>query len=484
MNQNYFSISFLSLSLLLGGCTQQSEQRRPNVIIVMADDMGYNDLSSYRKLHPVQSDQPSTSKTPAIDELAEEGMYFTDFYAGAPVSSPSRAALLTGRNATRVGIYNHIPPENSPMRLRSEEITLAEMLKEENYQTGHFGKWHLSQNWSEYSVSDTQILLPNNQGFDYSFHTWNNARPSHKNPVNFYRNGEPLGELEGYACQLVVDEAVNWLEDREKSDPPFYINIWFNEPHWPLAAPDSLTSRHSYRSEYFGSIENMDIAVGRLMDYLEKNELEEETIVIFLSDNGSQYPRSNVPFYGEKVFLFEGGIRVPFIIRWPGKVPANSFSEVPASITDILPSIAQFTGAELPDNYIDGNSLVPVFTGESSHINRKHPIFFYRYMHEPICMLREGDYILLGYDSLITKAEDLEHHDLNKLEPWSFRRNHMEFLDTLKPSYFELYNIRKDTGQENNIAEKHPKKVDRMKEKMLNLRDEMVKEGVEWFDKN
>lgn len=480
---NSIPIGLLSLSVLLScSCTQRTEKQKPNVIFLLADDMGYNDVSCYRAAHPRISDQPPTSQTPAIDELAEEGMRFTDFYAGAAVSSPSRAALMTGRNATRVGIYNYIPPGNNPMHLRSEEITIAEVLKEENYQTGHFGKWHLSK-WDRYPTSkQTAKTAPNNYGFDYSFYTYNNAEPSHENPVNFYRNGASLGKLKGYACQLVVEEAMNWLKQNKNNEQPFYMNVWFNEPHTPLAAPDSLTSRHSYFPDYYGSIENMDIAIGRLMDFLEKQKLKEKTIVIFASDNGSKWPNSNDPLYGAKCFNFEGGVRVPFIIRYPDKVAAGAVSKIPGSFTDIFPSINQFIGTKLPANRtIDGTSLVPVFTGKSNQVERKHPIFFYRYYHDPICMLRDGDYVLLGYDSLFTKKEDLNAGELGKIEPWAFRKNHMEYLDILEPQYFELYNIRKDPEQEKDVAGDYPEKVEKMKVKMLELRDEMVKEGGNWY---
>jgi arylsulfatase A len=471
-----FPLGLLSLSVLLSGsCKQQEEQQKPNVIFILADDLGYNDVSCYRNAHPQHSDQPPTSQTSSIDELAEEGMRFTDFYAGAPVSSPSRAALITGRNATRVGVYNWIPG-NSPMHLRSEEVTIAEMLKDKNYLTGHFGKWHLTSR-------GTDQPLPNDQGFDYSFYTYNNANPSHRNPENFYRNGKALGELKGYACNLVVDEAIQWLKDNQNSERPFYLNVWFNEPHTRLAAPDSLKAHHSYFPKYYGAIENMDNAVGRLMNYLEEKAMEEETIVFFSSDNGSKWPHSNDPLYGEKCFTFEGGVREPFIIRWPGKVPAGAVSRIPGSFTDILPSIAELTGAKLPEKKkLDGVSLAQVFTGKSKKLERKHPIFFYRYFHDPICMLRKGDYVLLGYDSLITKKENLNEGELDKIKPWGFRKNHMEYLDTLKPKHFELYNIRLDKGQENDISGSHPEKLKQMKKQMLNLRNEMVEEGGDWFE--
>ncbi|MDF9799616.1 arylsulfatase A [Catalinimonas alkaloidigena] len=456
---------------------QTRTSEKPNVILILADDLGYNDVSVYRKMHPAQVELAPTSQTPNIDKLAEQGMMFTNFYAGAAVCSPSRSALITGRNASRVGIYNWIP-ENSPMHLRAEEVTIAEMLKEEGYATGHFGKWHLTS-------QGTDQPLPNEQGFDYSFYAYNNAIPSHRNPENYFRNGEAVGKLEGYACQLVVDETIEWLErkkDNNAGSEPFYLNVWFNEPHLKVAAPEELTKRHAYNQEYYGAIENMDLAVGRLMEYLKQNNLEEETIVIFTSDNGSRWDHSNDPLRGEKCFNFEGGIRVPFIIRWPANVPDGSSSDVAGSFTDVLPSLAEFTAASLPTGCtIDGVSLVPVFTGAAPQEEREDPIFFYRYFHDPICMLREGDWCLLGYKNLIPYAESLNEGELANIRPWHFQENHMEYLDGLEPEHFELYNLRTDKEQQHNLAKAHPERVKQMKAKMLQLRNEMVREGGDWY---
>ncbi|MDX1286162.1 MAG: sulfatase-like hydrolase/transferase, partial [Draconibacterium sp.] len=398
---------------------------------------------------------------------------FTDFYCGAAVCSPSRSALLTGRNATRVGIFNWIP-ENSPMHMRSKEITIAEMLKQANYQTGHFGKWHLTS-------KGTNQPLPNDQGYDYSFFAYNNANPSHHNPNNYYRNGEPVGELKGYACQLVVDEALAWLK-KKNDNKPFYINVWFNEPHLKVAAPEELTKRHQYNKEYYGCIENLDLAFGRLIEYLKDSNLDKNTLVIFTSDNGSRWDHSNDPLRGEKCFNFEGGVRVPFIVNWPGKIPANKMLDTPGSFTDVLPSIANITGTKAPtDRKIDGVDISDVFLGKSKEIKRDEPLFFYRYFHDPICMLRDGDWCLLGYNNLIPLAESLNEGELANIRPWHFMPNHMEFLWNLEPDKFELYNLKKDREQENNLANQNPKKVKQMKEKMLQLRKEMVNEGGNWF---
>ncbi|MCL3779272.1 arylsulfatase [Prolixibacteraceae bacterium JC049] len=469
--KNIKSISVLLAIFLSLGVSYA--QDKPNVVIILADDLGYNDISCYRNLHPRHSDVPPTTHTPNIDKLAEQGMLFTDFYSGAAVCSPSRAALLTGRNSTRVGIYNWIPGE-SPMHLRSSEVTIAEMLKQANYQTGHFGKWHLTS-------EGTDQPIPNGQGFDYSFFAYNNAKPSHHNPVNYQRNGEPVGSLKGYACQLVVDEAVNWLEKRD-ANKPFYINVWFNEPHLKVAAPQELTQKHQYNKEYYGAIENLDLAIGRLMGFLKKNDLEKNTIVMFSSDNGSRVDHSNDPLRGEKCFNYEGGVRVPFIAKWNNRIPENKQCVAPGSFTDILPTIAHIANVKKPsDRKIDGEDISSLLLGKAKKLKRETPIFFYRYFHDPVCMLRDGDWCLLGYKNWYPKAETLNEGKLANIRPWQFKENHMLYLSEQQPERFELYNLRNDKEQDVDLANKYPKMVKKMKKQMLKLKKEMVAEGGNWF---
>ena len=467
---------FLLAIFIVSACNKKPAP--PNIVLMLADDLGYNDLTCYRKDNHGQSKEfPPTSQTPNIDRLAKAGIRFTDFYCGAAVCSPSRSALITGRNATRVGIYNWIP-EESPMHMRASEITIAELLKNKNYKTGHFGKWHLTS-------KGTDQPHPNDQGFDYSFYAYNNANPSHHNPENYYRNGAPVGKLEGYACQLVVDEALQWLDENNDRQTPFYINVWFNEPHLKVAAPEELTKRHQYNQEYYGAIENMDIAVGRVMDYLKEHNLLENTIVMFTSDNGSRWDHSNDPLRGEKCFNYEGGIREPFIVSWPPKVPSGKVSHFTGSFTDVLPTIASITGVPLPsDRKYDGVDITPVFFGIQEELERKEPIFFYRYFHDPICMIRKGNWTLLGYQKLIQLSETLNEGELANIRPWNFEKNHMEYLETLVPTMFELYNLKDDVEQENDLADEYPELVEEMKKQMLELRSEMVKEGGDWYTDN
>jgi arylsulfatase A len=474
-----------SLTLFPGACMNGSEEtiKNPNIILFLADDLGYNDISHYRKMNGSDVAEPPTCQTPNIDKLAAEGIAFTDFYAGAAVCSPSRAALLSGRNATRTGIYNWIPA-GSPMHFRTGELTIAEMLKEQEYQTAHFGKWHLTSSF------DSQPG-PLEQGFDYGLYTQNNAEPSHHNPVNFIRNGVPLGSLEGYASHLVIDEAIGWLKNNLQPEYPFYLNVWFHEPHVVCAAPEEFTSRHTYNKQYYGSIENMDAAIGKLMSFLKDTGLEENTLIIFTSDNGSQVKYSNLPFNGEKCLNIEGGVRVPFIARWKEKIPEGQLTSAIGNFTDVLPTLAELTGASTPDNRIlDGESLATVFQNPETGFIRETPVFFYRYFHDPICMLREGDWILTGYDELFdhTKRVNLQLHAKFRPAPeeprwsqWSFQESHMKTIPNQEPQHYKLHNIAVDPKQENNLADVNPQILNRMKEKMLTLRREMIEEGGNWF---
>jgi len=227
-----FRLLAILLSMLLP-VAAASAAERPNFVLIMADDLGYADIGSY----------DSPIRTPNIDALAQQGMRFTDFYAAAPNCSPSRAGLLTGRTPSRVGVYDYIPP-NIPMNLLSSEVTIAEMLKPMGYSTCHVGKWHLSR-WTLDEEAPLDALTPSDQGFDYWFAIDNNAIPSHHNPRNFRRNGKAVGEIQGYSCQLVADEAIAWLDSRIDFEQPFFLNVSFNEPHKKIASPPELIAEYA-----------------------------------------------------------------------------------------------------------------------------------------------------------------------------------------------------------------------------------------------
>jgi arylsulfatase A len=427
----------------------------PNVVLMLADDLGYGDLSCYGS--------PETN-TPNLDQIASQGIRFTDFYAACAVCSPSRAATLTGRFSVRAGVYSWIAPSHR-MRLRTEETTIAELLKAEGYSTAHIGKWHLGYNLRTGSGGPT----PADHGFDQWMATGNNARPSHRNPNNFVLNGEAMGEIEGYSCQIVADKAIDWLQNHRDKSAPFFLNVWFHEPHARVAAPPELADRHkdTKRPEYYGCIENMDIAVGKLMKTLEEMKMSDNTLVIFTSDNGSYMPGSNGPLKGRKTQLWEGGIREPCLIRWPGHIKPGTVTETPAGVVDLLPTICEATGAKLPaDRVLDGVSLLPLFAGKE--LDREKPLYWFYNPSRPVCVIREGDYCLVADPTI-----DLPRQNMF-LE---------KFIGDIKQTglkNFRLYNLRRDPHQDHDLSSQQAERLARMKEQMLKLHREVVTEAYDW----
>ncbi|MEM7558005.1 MAG: sulfatase-like hydrolase/transferase, partial [Planctomycetota bacterium] len=301
---------------------------RPNVVVLLADDLGFKDVGCYGG--PV--------RTPNIDSLAAAGTRFTDFYSGCAVCSPSRATLLTGRHHIRAGVYSwiHDPSQNS--HLLERENTVAELLKTKGYATAHVGKWHLGL-----PTPERDKPTPADHGFDHWFATWNNASPSHRNPNNFIRNGEPVGQLEGYSCQLVADEAIRWLEQDGRSDQPFFLNVWFHEPHAPIAAPEEIVNEYGNPNDkaaiYSATIANTDRAIGRILAKLREVDAAENTIILYASDNGSYRDDRTGGLRGRKGANWEGGIRVTGIFVWPGQVAAGKLSNEPAGLVDVLPTV-------------------------------------------------------------------------------------------------------------------------------------------------
>jgi len=430
---------------------------RPSVVIILAVDLGSGDLSCTGS---------GENRTPVLDTLASQGMRFTDFYAACAVCSPSRAAMLTGRFPVRAGVYSWIATSHN-MHLRVEETTIAELLKDAGYDTAHVGKWHLGydlEDGGEGSGPD-----PGDHGFDHWLATGNNARPSHRNPDNFVRNGRALGEVEGYSCQIVVDEALRWLDDHRDPDRPFFLNVWFHEPHMRVAAPPELKARHrdTKRPAYYGSIENMDRAVGRLLETLDAMGAADDTLVIFTSDNGSYMAGSNGPLRGRKTSLWEGGIRVPGIIRLPGRVKAGTVSPVPAGIVDILPTVCDVVGIDPPsDRTLDGVSLAPLFDGRP--ITRHKPLYWFYSPSRPVCVIRDGDWCLVADPDI-----DLPRQNF-------FKESFIGPVKEAKLVNFRLFNLRQDPAQEQDLADARPKRLAEMKRAMIDLHRDVVGEGYDW----
>lgn len=433
-----------------------AQESRPNIVFILADDLGYGDLGSYG--HEI-------IETPHLDQLAKEGMSFTNFYSPSPLCSPSRAGMLTGRTPYRTGIKSWIP-EGKDVYLRKEEITLSSLLKKEGYETFALGKWHLNG-----GLDDAKHPNPDEHGFDYWMLNHAFALPTHKDPDNFFKNGEALGVVKGYSAQIVVDEAFQRLENR-KQDKPFFLYLPLNEPHSEIASPDSFNARYSSYTkgeidlenlsdrgpgEYYANISFLDAQVGRLLKKLNDLGLRDNTLLIFTSDNG---PVTNqwrfwweVNMYGStgglrgrKADLFEGGLRVPCIIRYPGKIEAGSLSDIPWQGYDLLPTVCGILNIDIPkDRVLDGEDMSGILSGQS--VQRKKPLFWAfetRPFDDPVgyaYALRAGDWKLIT-DLQLEKTllynlskDPHEVRELSKEEPERVKellREVKEFVESIE----------------------------------------------------
>lgn len=449
-----------SLTATVFGRTDSQSASAPNFLLILLDDSGWTDFGCYG----------SRIDTPNIDRLASQGMRFTDCHSAAPNCSPSRAGLLTGRTPSRTGIYSYLPPDHV-MHLPVSEITVAEILKKQGYATGHFGKWHVTN-------LDSDQPQPKDHGFDHSLGTDNNASPSHKDPVNFIRNGKAVGKMEGYSCQIVVDEAKTWLGNRERSNDaqPWLSCVWFHEPHTPIASPPDLVEKYRGRfpklsrkhATYHANIENVDRAVGRLLESLDELDESKETFVFLTSDNGPLNEFSKVGLRGKKSHVWEGGHRVPGIFRWPGKIKADSTNETPIGGVDFLPTVCAITGVSLPDDrVIDGTSILPLLRGETFKRNR--PLFWFFYRVEPAAALRHGDWVIVA---------DMDDNKRKKTHPLTAPDMPAIKRDGL--TGFELYNLKRDLAQTSELGAVELKQFNRLKKQLVDYHREVVKQGPFW----
>lgn len=428
---------------------QAADLKPTNFVVILCDDLGYQDLGCFGHPH---------IKTPHLDQLAKDGLRLTDCYAGAPVCSPSRSAMLTGRIPNRLGVYDWIP-QKSPMHLQSKEITIATLLKNAGYQTCHVGKWHCNG-----MFNSPEQPQPGDHGYQHWFATQNNAAPTHKNPTNFVRNGKRVGPMEGYSSQIIVDEALNWLGKRDPSKP-FLLMVWLHSPHETIATanqfvePYAKTAETPEQAEYFGNVTQVDHEVGRLLKALDDGGLRNDSLVFFSSDNGPEtlhrYKGSErsygspKPLRGMKLHLYEGGIRVPGIVRWPAKIKPGQTSDQPVGSYDILPTFCTIAGIAAPaDRKLDGTNLLPLFSGEA--MSRPKPLYWQydRAIGGPNRVaIRDGDWKLLA------------NADLSK---------------------FELYNLKADISEAHDLASTEPQKVANLATVMRRLHAEIKAEGPVW----
>lgn len=431
---------------------------KPNIILINVDDLGWTDLGCYGSKY---------YETPHIDRLAAEGMRFTDAYAAAAVCSPTRAAIMTGRYPARLGLtdwiragyqggtipadrrnptgYESTPnrrletPRN-PVWLEADEITIAELLRAAGYATGHVGKWHLGPPpWD-----------PTGQGFDENhggcdrgeppsfFDPYQRpANPKWKEPALDGIPTLPARKPGEYLTDREADEAVAFI--RKHKDRPFFLNLWHYAVHTPIQGRPDLVEKYEAKpattpqknAKYAAMVESVDQALGQILKTLDELKLTERTVIIFTSDNGGlPGPTSNVPLRAGKGMPYEGGIRVPLIVRWPGEIKPATTTDVPVSSIDLFPTIAAIAEAKLPaDRPIDGVNLWPVLR-QSGSLQRD--ALFWHYPHYrsdkvgPYSVVRQGDWKLI------------RHYD---------------------PDRRELFNLKTDLAETTDLAGQYPDKV-------------------------
>ena len=423
------TVFVLMLSLAFIGSSIAQEQQRPNVIIIITDDQGYGDLGFTGNPHV---------KTPFIDAFAKGSVRFNNFYV-SPVCAPTRSSLMTGRYSLRTGVRDTY---NGGAIMASNEVTIAEMLKQVDYKTGAFGKWHLGDNYP---------YTPNYQGFDESlihlsggmgqvgdFTTYFRRDSSYFDPV-LWHNGEQQA-YEGYCSDIFTDQAINFIEEHQQA--PFFCYLSFNAPHTPLQVPDeyyqlykdidpasgfenderpfvemSEKDKEDARKVY-AMVSNIDDNIGKVLQKLEELNIAENTLVIFMTDNGPQQTRYVAGMKGRKGSVYRGGVRVPFYLKYPAVFEEDADIETVAAHIDILPTLSQLCNVELPkERTIDGKSLLPLLKGEQVEWADR-PLFFYwtrRYpeLYFNIAM-QKGAYRLVGNTDYDAGIEDFELFNFHK----------------------------------------------------------------------
>lgn len=418
------SLLFLILLISFGAFGQT--EKRPNVVLIITDDQGYGDLGFTGNHH---------LKTPVLDAFAKASVRFTNFYV-SPVCAPTRSSLMTGRYSLRTGVRDTY---NGGAMMSTNEITLAELLKEAGYATGLFGKWHLGDNYPsrpmDQGFDESVMHLSGGMGQVGDFTTWFQGDRSYFDPV-LWQNGKQKS-YKGYCSDIFTDSAIDFIT--ESADEPFFCYLSFNAPHTPLQVPEryyelykdidpskgfadgrpfvpmSEKDKEDARKVY-AMVSNIDDNVGRLLQKLEELQIADDTLVIFMTDNGPQQIRYIAGMRGRKGSVYRGGTRVPFYMRLPQKGKRNVEIETMAAHIDVLPTLADLCGINLPaDRTIDGRSLVPLLNGNTenwkdrslfSYWTRRYPE---RYRNMAI---QKGDYKLVGHTGYDAQIKDFELFDL------------------------------------------------------------------------
>jgi arylsulfatase A-like enzyme len=448
---------FAALTLTVGTvsicCSRACSAEKPdvpNVVIILADDQGYGDIGCYGA---------KGFETPNLDRMAREGVRFTDFYVAQPVCSASRAALLTGCYPNRIGILGALGPKDMH-GISDQEKTLAEILKPRGYATAIYGKWHLGHR---------PKFLPTRHGFDdyfglpYSNDMWP-KHPTAKFP------DLPLIEGEKTICvnpdqtkltKWYTERAVKFIE--KNKDRPFFLYVPHNMPHVPLHVSDKFAGK-SKQGLYGDVIMEIDWSVGEILAALKKHRLDERTLVIYTSDNGpwlsyGNHAGSAGPLREGKMTTWEGGIRLPCLMRWPGKIPAGAVCREPAMTIDIVPTVAKLAGAELPSHPIDGLDIWPLLAGKPGAKSPHDALYFYWNRH--FQTVRSGRWKLHFPHAYNT----LDHKPAGK------DGKPAKYTEVKTP--LALFDLENDVGETKNVAEQHPDVVGRLQALADKARDEL-----------
>lgn len=416
--------SFFPVILVLLVLQAQSQTARPNIIYIMADDLGYADLSCYGR---------NDYQTPHLDKLASQGVKFMNAYAGAPLCTPTRTSFMTGRYPARtpVGLMEPLRwgRKDSMVGLTPEYTSIATLLRNNGYETFLVGKWHLGFD---------PKFSPNKNGFDYffGFNAGGIDYVSHKNPrgrPDLYENEKAITR-EGYVTDIWREKAVEII--KQKHSKPFFLSIMFNAPHWPWQAPgdkpypDTLNwHKGGSKEKYAAMVKSMDEAVGRIMQAIDDEKLAANTLVIFTSDNGGEEFSDMGMYSGMKEELWEGGIREPAFIRWPGVITAGSNTQQVAVTMDWTATILAAAGAKPDPAFpLDGINLLPICTGKKKPVSRTlYWRLFQEVKHKAV---RDGDW---------------------------------KYLQTEKGEF--LFNLIQDPGEKNDQKEKEPARFQQLKKK-------------------
>jgi arylsulfatase A-like enzyme len=431
MKPPWIATALVVLAVSLICLTPVSLLAGPNFILIFTDDHGYGDVSAYHA---------SDVRTPNIDRLGAEGMLFTTMRANCTVCSPSRAALLTGRYADRVGVPGVIrtQPEDSWGYLDPRVPTIADELKRAGYHTALVGKWHLGLESPN---------LPNERGFDFFHGFLGDMMDSYttylRHGNNYMRRNAEVIEPKGHATDLFSDWAVEYLRERAKTkDRPFFLYLAYNAPHFPIEPPAAWLAKVKQRAPQLDEkraknvafVEHLDDCIGRVLAALKENGLEENTVVVFAADNGGSLPhaQNNDPWRGGKQDHHDGGLRVPFMVRWPAQIKPGSRSDYAGLNFDLFPTFLELAGAK-PAADLDAISLVPVLQG--GRINQLRDLYFVR---------REGGTAYGGksYEAIIRGD-------------WKLMQN-----DPFSP--LELYNLKADPQERTNLATTNKEKFNEL----------------------